>query len=536
MSLRCGCAFFLEKLAIIKCRLSLPESVARHRRRERIKKRQEARKPLPKDWDRWLKNHVFKEERYLFYDAKKRKKGNCAYCGEEVKLDGKQKHNMHGKCPACGSRIQFKAAGKAGFMRDKKQAVYLQKTSEGFLARYMTVEKKSTEEGEFYKTNDNVLITWKGEKAWMDYCEASGCGGSEYWDDNRPAGMSRWEGKGYLYTRNVKQVLKGSIFQYAPLTEWARHEGADASIYDFMAGYQSSPFIEFFVKAGLYSLTREYINQYGKWNGTTPQEILGIDKQRIRRLIKMDGGLIALGWLKYEQKSGAVIRDELIGWLEEKRIYESGCRTILKDIGSVARMVNYIKKQSIKADEVLTVWEDYLRMAGASGLDITDDIVRFPKNLRQRHDQLVELKEEQNDQKRMKEYAPLDKKIKERIPDAARYYWENENYMIIPAGACIELIKEGRSLHHCVGRDDHYMKKMAAGTSWICFLRKKEDLHTPWYTIEICMEDDRILQYYSMFDRKPEKETVEKILNAFLKKVKRNRKKNRIRVPVAATA
>ena len=31
VSLRCGCAFFLEKLAIIKCRLSLPESVARHK-------------------------------------------------------------------------------------------------------------------------------------------------------------------------------------------------------------------------------------------------------------------------------------------------------------------------------------------------------------------------------------------------------------------------------------------------------------------------------------------------------------------------
>ncbi|MFG6338840.1 MAG: hypothetical protein K1W31_10510, partial [Lachnospiraceae bacterium] len=30
VSLRCGCAFFLEKLAIIKCRLSLPENVARH--------------------------------------------------------------------------------------------------------------------------------------------------------------------------------------------------------------------------------------------------------------------------------------------------------------------------------------------------------------------------------------------------------------------------------------------------------------------------------------------------------------------------
>ncbi len=30
MSLRCGCAFFLEKLTIIKCCLSLSESVARH--------------------------------------------------------------------------------------------------------------------------------------------------------------------------------------------------------------------------------------------------------------------------------------------------------------------------------------------------------------------------------------------------------------------------------------------------------------------------------------------------------------------------
>lgn len=136
----------------------------------------------------------------------------------------------------------------------------------------------------------------------------------------------------------------------------------------------------------------------------------------------------------------------------------------------------------------------------------------------------------------MKEYAPLDQKIRERIPDAARYYWENEKYMIIPAGACIELIKEGRSLHHCVGRDDNYMKKMAAGTSWILFLRKKEDVDTPWYTIEVDMKDDRILQYYSMFDRKPEQEKVKKILDTFQRNVKRSRKKNRVRVPVSAIA
>lgn len=34
VSLRCGCAFFLEKSAIIKCCLSLPESVARQGEKE----------------------------------------------------------------------------------------------------------------------------------------------------------------------------------------------------------------------------------------------------------------------------------------------------------------------------------------------------------------------------------------------------------------------------------------------------------------------------------------------------------------------
>lgn len=507
-----------------------------NQREERIKKRQEARRPLPKDWDRWLQNRVFKEERYLFYDAKKRKQGNCAYCGAEVELDGTQKHNASGKCPACGSRVQFKAIGKTGSMRDRKQTIYLQRTDEGFLTRYIMAEKYSSPKGEKYKSYDCVLATWNGKKTWYDYCVVSGLTGNEYWDDSRPADMSAWKAIGHLYTRNVKQALKGTVFKYAPLAEWMRHKGEEIPFCDFMAKYENSTFLEFFIKAGLFRLTAEYVTGHYKWTGKNPQEILGIDKQRIRRLIKIDGGIIALGWMKYEQESGIVIKDELIGWMQENKIYADNCKNILKSLGSVIRMVNYMKKQSVPPAEVITTWEDYLRMAKDQGMDTTDDIVRFPKNLRQRHDQLVDIANEKKDQERLKEYAPLDQKIRERIPDAARYYWENEKYMIIPAGACIELIKEGRSLHHCVGRDDNYMKKMAAGTSWILFLRKKEDVDTPWYTIEVDMKDDRILQYYSMFDRKPEQEKVKKILDTFQRNVKRSRKKNCVRVPVSAIA
>ena len=169
-------------------------------------------------------------------------------------------------------------------------------------------------------------------------------------------------------------------------------------------------------------------------------------------------------------------------------------------------------------------------MARDEGYDTTDDIVRFPRDLKARHDQLVELGNQRKDEKRLKGYAELDRQIRERLPQAARYFWEDDQYTIIPAGGCEELMTEGRTLHHCVGRDDYYMKKMAAGTSWILFLRKKEDLEKPYYTIEISMNDDKIKQYYSEFDRKPDKPEIERVLEKF----KQNLKRTRIRV--AATA
>lgn len=55
-------------------------------------------------------------------------------------------------------------------------------------------------------------------------------------------------------------------------------------------------------------------------------------------------------------------------------------------------MVNYLKKQKIAPSKSTIIWRDYLRMAREEGYDITDDIVRLPKDLKARHDQLVEVR------------------------------------------------------------------------------------------------------------------------------------------------
>ena len=93
---------------------------------------------------------------------------------------------------------------------------------------------------------------------------------------------------------------------------------------------------------------------------------------------------------------------------------------------------------------------------------------------------------------------------------------------------------EGQTLHHCVGSSDQYMKKMAAGETWILFLRKKEDLEKAYYTVEINMKAARIIQYYSAFDRQPDKETLSEVLKRFKQSIKA--KRVRITEPVTNIA
>ena len=70
------------------------------------------------------------------------------------------------------------------------------------------------------------------------------------------------------------------------------------------------------------------------------------------------------------------------------------------------------------------------------GYDTKDDIVRLPKDLKARHDELVELRNQRANKERLKGYTKLDQQIQERLPEVQKYFWEDKTYMIIPAGNC----------------------------------------------------------------------------------------------------
>ena len=196
-------------------------------------------------------------------------------------------------------------------------------------------------------------------------------------------------------------------------------------------------------------------------------------------------------------------------------------------------IVGYL--ELIKKEELSDVVRDYVDVistrAGKLG-----EMINSLFSLAKASSGNVELHKETFELNRLMEqiFADMDDRIKERLPDMKDYFWEDREYMIIPAGTCKELMDEGRTLHHCVGSSDTYMRKMADGVSWILFLRKKSELKKPYYTIEISLKDDHIIQFYSEYDRQPDKETINDVLNRYKRSIRK--KKIKIQVPAAGIA
>lgn len=495
---------------------------------------------IPEDAETWVKNEIFPEN-ILFFRKGKRITYSCTACGAISWRKKAWKHGEKTVCPKCGSPVTANCRQQE--RTRKEPVVILQKYGSGWIERqFRAICRWSYGEGKEIQLNEEIrAIIPKGQcwgKVWYGTLYNADEFEQEFWDKNP---INKRFLSSYCYPGDLTETLKRGNLDHSGMDLLAdRREKFNVNKY--ITSFHQRPYLEYLAKAGLTRLAAEIVNTYGWWGepstifqcGDTMVDVLQIDGNRVNRMKQINGGLHALEWLQYEEDMCLKISQESLEYLEKKKISLDGCRPILAEVKSVNRMVNYMKKQKGEISKLCITWADYLRMAKAEGYDTTDDIVRFPRDLKARHDELVELDLKRKDEKRLKRYRELDKRIRGRLPEVARYFWEDDEYMIIPAGKCEELINEGRTLHHCVGRDDHYMKKMAEGKSWILFLRKKEDLETPYYTLEIDMQQDRILQYYSEFDRTPDREKIQKVLNKYKKSLKRQQVT--VKVAVGATA
>lgn len=91
----------------------------------------------------------------------------------------------------------------------------------------------------------------------------------------------------------------------------------------------------------------------------------------------------------------------------------------------------------------------------------------------------------------------------------------NEKYAVFIAKSPAELINEGNTLHHCVGKMG-YDEKMARGETLIFFVRRLTAPDKPFITMEYSVYGKNVLQCYGNKNTKPNNNVLDFVNNCWL--------------------
>ncbi|MGN0455730.1 MAG: PcfJ domain-containing protein [Acutalibacteraceae bacterium] len=470
---------------------------------------------LPKDWDRW-KRKVGIPEQYMFYQYTRRKykTGYCTFCEKEVPIR-KPRHNTMGTCPCCRHKVTYKAIGRAGTVMTKTHTMYLmQRCKDGFMVREFSGWCKYRQ-GEYNNPESYVHETYR-----IIFNADAKIQRSYYWGVYKQT-ESRWikggthfdyswgNYEGSVYGKTIPSLHKKEL-KMTGLPEYIKGiGGADPTKY--LSVYNSYPFLEKFVKAGLTRLSYEYLYDTSVRYNLKVQSgeqslvgLLGINNMELKRLRKNDGGIKFLQWLQFEKASGTLIPDDVISWFCEVKIEPRELKFIWNKMSPVA-IRNYISRQMKELHEsshsIINTWSDYLSMAKRLGMDTNDEIIFRVRKLRQRHDELVERCQEKDLAIRAGEILEKYPRVEEVFTAIrSKYEYSDNDYMIMVPSCIEDMLREGRNLHHCVADSDRYFDRINRQEAYVLFLRRTSAPEKSFYTLEI-EPGGTVRQKRTMYDR-----------------------------------
>lgn len=455
-----------------------------------------------------------------------------------------------GTCPMCKARGEYKCQGKVKGSHSKTIHLFLgQKFKEtGMVMRYIEVEKTwflnfvCTEKGpemlNAYEELSGCEIARAyfepGKKTQIDYHKHNPYSGENYWDDCNLYGLSNIVIKSARVMAETFTEMKGTMFQYSALKEYAEAMGMVNPI-EYLERYLEFPQLEMLVKLGLTGIATELVkNRYSIpvcETAKRPDEFLGIRKERVKLLIAEQGNTNLLNAMKIESQLQRNWTVEQLKHLAETRLARGQVEAALRYM-SLQKLLNRIEKyagcsydtecgmatEGIR--QTATTYLDYLNMREALGYDLNNSVYQQPRNLRAAHTKMVmELNKDKADS-RIKEVKVKYPNIRSKYRMLRKkYYFEDEVYLIRPARSAEEIVIEGRILHHCVGGDG-YLRKHDSGETYILMLRLKSDPEIPYITIEIGARNDTVIQWYGAHDRKPDQKHMQEWIDGYVDRLK----------------
>lgn len=514
----------------------------------------------PDDLEEWALRTVFRGKDYALYD-RENKKWTCTACGGKFPDQPKILHKTIISCPHCGKSLEAKKLGNPKVVKDGQVLLLQRMDAVQSAARYIDVRMIWSLSGRKMQQSEAIRIIFlrgfSGTRYFMGQIPKSDhlkmAGRPQYFDDKSSGGANRRIGPCYLYPQGIREALEGTRYNtWGRLFEQTAEAGKELNYNRMMcAERRMAGVIEYLFKGGFNRLLRETIENISVYSGnyggplcTAQSDIRAVfglsDRQKINRIRDCDGGEGTLLWLQWAEEKEEKIDDETLRWLSGEKIRKENVKFII-DCMSPRQIMNYVKKQQAggykgkTAKSVLEQWADYLNMCQKAGKDTSDEMVYRPRDLKYRHDEMVEeirkhqmIEQIKRNKEANEEYA---RKMREKFPGAEenleavrkKFEYQDEEYMIHVPKSLTEIAQEGNALHHCAGASERYYERIMQNETYICFLRRTAEPDIPFYTIEV-EPGGTIRQHRSYFDEEPGIQEIRSFLRGWQQEVKKRLK------------
>ena len=442
-------------------------------------------------------------------------------------------HNEYRDCPMCKARVQCKAEGKftKGELENDHKYILYPDGKGSVVVRYFDIWKNI--QGNVYRAGEHIEVTetarvwWIAGKEQVDWHKVNIWQESDYWDYKNLSGMNNMTmHAGKTYRGNL-DFLQDTDLKYAMIPE-ALIQNDYENMQEYIGAYRRYPMLEMLTKLGMWNI-RHHVLMHWRYtsilnpDGKTPAEVFRITKKRFADLKRRNGNLQLLEMYQLEKEVGYQFSED-----EENVVNRLGLSfnemTMVLQYAKPVKLMNYIEKQMkvVGADyvgrtdklyETVTMYVDYIRMCVTNDRDMTNPHKIYPAELEAAHDREYVRMNKNRSEAEKKEKNRKNPNIKKDAAGYNRQYrYQNEKYIIRAPKDAAEILEEGLTLDHCVGRMG-YIEAMNRHETVILFLRKKKAKNMPYYTLEV--KNGTIKQAYGKSDKKPDWEEVGPFLEAF---------------------
>lgn len=458
---------------------------------------------LPDDLPDFLDERVFRDA-YIFISTPKNgiRTARCSHCGEVFEVPAAVEHRQATSCPGCGRYATFVGDWYRSLNLVDTDVVAINHKVGGDLLIRWTRCTRTMSPPDFvpqYKFQDlgyNLHLHEKGREKLYCYLYKKQPYHAELSWVRRSMGEPVCM-MAHVYSRNLTEVFGKSHYN-VDLADAFSGVSRPVLWHVILNSLRRDPTAEYLLKLRLTAL----VGYVGKPKDGTPV--------RAASLLQVDPNMLPLcrefnvtpSELSLLRRYGRpVSRQDFHKLLRFKNADISLILRVLEKM-TFTKLVNYFPSQPGRraVSTLMQEWLDYIGMAAVLGVDLTRKSVRYPKDIHEAHQRILGAFNSKKAAEEEAANAAAVEALREKLPFLE---FSHRSFMARIPLSHAELVAEGNSLNHCVGRFKSYWTNHIAGEKLVIFIRKVKEPDKPYVTMQLMMKDFSICQIHGFGDRDP---------------------------------